>query len=478
MHSTATNCSMPPPEHDLMDVDPPAAVAASVQEIALSTATQDSGALPFPARDPKDSCLTVCYLQVIGASNKQLKEWCRSYGLSVSGKKSDLVARLKEFSSDKEKWKRFEPTKRRMHRNPHTDGQTKSSSVKKSTRRADAIFPERDIQPSAHLPHLLPEGPAPWVLAKEKALLQWAEETSAELPYVSKENREKAAEIYLQKSRAAMNGGVEYPPQVLKQTNDRLDQLSALIIQQNTNARVNINPALSTSSISSCMSWEISPPTLQTVTNNEAIAPTRTIHLDGRQLIFTEADVGRPPAHSFAADPPFTLEAQLRKLNAMWDSDPAHWRGLDTGLKICGADIPLAYLRDVYATRRGAKSQTGHVWKQGQWKGIKNSWFNWRDIVSYWRQGSEAQFWYIFSTPSGKRLAYSKILDKITELRNTQDITTAGKARAEYISDFDVTFGYRKGSEKKVMTQDRAIARRYRSLCNQPAQGDDDDDWL
>ncbi|KAF9521449.1 hypothetical protein CPB83DRAFT_865495 [Crepidotus variabilis] len=469
--------------HHLMDVDPP----LQQQHVMVAVSASNAGAWPFPAKDPMDGALTACYLNVDGADNKQLKEWCRTYGLGVSGRKSELVKRLQDFSNDTDKWKSYQPSKRRMHRNPHTDGQPKSTSVKKSTKRAQAAFPDREAQPSAHLPNILPGVPLRGVQEKKKALQLWAAETSARYPYVPKEERAKAAEIFLQKSRAAMGAvGTESTPDLLKETNLRLDELSALILDRRRLTSADTSPPLANSQPlfvgHTPIPCPIPPPA---ATQNTAVTgslclamPTRTIDLNGRSLTFAEADVGPPPAHTFAADPPFTLEMQLRRLNAIWDFDPVHWRGLDTGLTIQGTPIPLAYLRDVFATRRGAKSQTGHVWKPNQWKGVKNTWLNWRDIIVYWRQGGEDAFWTTFSSTTGERLPYSKILDRITEHRNTKDVATAVKAKHEYSTDFDTVFWYKKTGQKIVMTQDRAIARKYRLLKNQPTQGDDDDDWV
>ena len=91
---------------------------------------------------------------------------------------------------------------------------------------------------------------------------------------------------------------------------------------------------------------------------------TRSITLKhtGITVTFTEADVVDPPALRFAVDIPH--------LNQMWDDDPIHWRG-DSPLIIKGVPIPLVYWKQVYYSK-------GRPWRQGNWKGIKGQWFNWK----------------------------------------------------------------------------------------------------
>jgi len=79
-------------------------------------------------------------------------------------------------------------------------------------------------------------------------------------------------------------------------------------------------------------------------------------------VTFTEADVIDPPAVRFADNIP--------QLNEMWDDDPIHWRG-SSPLKIKGVPIPLIFWKQVYQSK-------GRPWRQGNWKGIKGLWFNWK----------------------------------------------------------------------------------------------------
>ena len=85
---------------------------------------------------------------------------------------------------------------------------------------------------------------------------------------------------------------------------------------------------------------------------------------NGEVLEFTEDDLEAPPAVSFAGD--------LGLLNSMWDDKAPHWCGRSY-LDIKGVPIPIKYWKEAYS-----HSTTAGSWKQGQWKGIKGSWSQWK----------------------------------------------------------------------------------------------------
>lgn len=86
---------------------------------------------------------------------------------------------------------------------------------------------------------------------------------------------------------------------------------------------------------------------------------------DGTTITFTENDVPKPPAMSFAHD--------LVRLNASWDDTSVHWGSQSNPcLTIHGHRIALVYWPDVYKS----KGQDG--WKSGQWPLVKRHWGKWK----------------------------------------------------------------------------------------------------
>ena len=99
--------------------------------------------------------------------------------------------------------------------------------------------------------------------------------------------------------------------------------------------------------------------------------PTRSITLaGGTHIVFTEADVPRPPSVSFARD----IEKDLPMLNGMWDDSSEHWAG-SSFLNIHGHPIPIVYWKAVYSAKQG------NGWKPGEWKLIKSNYFDWKVSV-------------------------------------------------------------------------------------------------
>jgi hypothetical protein len=205
----------------------------------------------------------------------------------------------------------------------------------------------------------------------------------------------------------------------------------------------------------------------------QSIHPPRCRSLtlgNGVVLQFTEEDIPTPPAISFAEN--------LTLLNQMWDDTPPHWQG-HSALIIRGIPIPIVYWRKIYSRLHG------------EWKGLKSNWSLWKAslspcaqfipdshylsqmIVARWRQGSEADFWKVFSDDNGNRMTYTAIVKALKSDRVKSDEDTAAIAKREYGSEFGEVFVYRKNGAVHVKTKPSDIAKQYRKLKSLPEMESD-----
>jgi hypothetical protein len=87
-------------------------------------------------------------------------------------------------------------------------------------------------------------------------------------------------------------------------------------------------------------------------------------------------------------------------------------------------------------------------------------------IAERLHKGTPEQFWQVFSDAEGNHLSYTTILQMLQEERKKEDGKIAEQAKAEYGSQFDLVFSYRKGKdgEKHVLSKPADIAKKYRKL--------------
>jgi hypothetical protein len=83
--------------------------------------------------------------------------------------------------------------------------------------------------------------------------------------------------------------------------------------------------------------------------------------------------------------------------------------------------------------------------------------------VHRYRQGTPTNFWEEFSH-NGQRLCFTKIVQRLSELRKDEDQATAERARAEYGADFLSFFSYKKNGVSYIKTKPSDIAKTYRLL--------------
>jgi hypothetical protein len=420
--------------------------------------------LPFPG-GMADGKLSTEFLNIDKLKKTGLQDLCRGFGLSSSGNKDELKARLRTFSSNREEWQRLIPTPRRMHRGPKTGKVAKSKSVKQSARRIEEIIGSTSRPSIPHLPICPPTQVAPPTLTQSQTILKWADAFSSAHPYVSKEDRLQARTARLRRVQVPAQQQQDLPMhqvttsstdtrRPLDHTNTRLDQIAASL--SILPSLLSIQPPIPSITIPHRNMAPPNPTPDAPLDLNPVPSPspignpkTRTILLgDGTRIEFTANDVGPPPAVSFAND--------LPQLNRMWDDTSAFWDG-NSVLVIKGVPIPIVYWKEVYARSKLG----GSSWKPGHWKRVKGSWCEWESIVKRWRQSSEREFWREFSDTSGQKFSYTTIVDRLTQIRKEQDKKMADRARAHYGEEFNSIFCYKKSSVLFVKTKDRDIAKQF-----------------
>ncbi|KAF9531328.1 hypothetical protein CPB83DRAFT_808968 [Crepidotus variabilis] len=463
-----------------MDVDKNDTGTELGEPMDLDTADA-KGKLPFPGGLGPDGAMQARYIAISGVNRLTLIDLCRGYGLGVAGNMGVLRQKLEDFSGDRSRWNSFVPSKRRMHRNPQSAGVAKASSKSKklSSQRADMVFPGRVVQPTPHLIRPLPEeAPPPQSLQRRSEILKWASGVQARLAHlVTEEEMESAASTYL----ARMRGNTIAPAATIPpDDSNRLQEIATSISLLSTLSNLALTtPQVLWPSLLYQQDQSLPDPSHTTPSDTtggssglsavQKDVPTRTLMFrDGTSVTFAESDVVAPPSISFANN--------LQKLNSMWDKNNPQYR---SPLVIHGMAIPVVYWREVYASRSKSrvKGQPSLLWKPGQWKGIKNSWSEWKSIVAQFRQGSEDDFWRRFSDSSGVHLGYTAIVGRINEIKLAEDTILVQKAQAEYCDTFDTIFSYKKSGKTCLLKKASAIARKYRELKGLIDEHDEDDQW-
>ncbi|KAG1901177.1 uncharacterized protein F5891DRAFT_950945, partial [Suillus fuscotomentosus] len=164
---------------------------------------------------------------------------------------------------------------------------------------------------------------------------------------------------------------------------------------------------------------------------------------DGTMLQLDDSDIPDPPAISFSND--------ISSLNSMWDDHTEHWQGASF-IVIQGHPIAIEHWPVLY---RYGRDQ--------QWKGTKNKWTDWRDIIQCYRQGSPEEFWAKFSI-DGEHMTFTTIIQKLRDVRKETHSHIMQQAYEEFGATFNAHFTYRRGGKEYVMTKPSAIAKRYTEL--------------
>ena len=131
----------------------------------------------------------------------------------------------------------------------------------------------------------------------------------------------------------------------------------------------------------------------------------------------------------------------IPQLNQMWDNTSIHWQK-DSRLHIQGQAITLSHWPVLYKYS-GAPT----------WKEIKGKFFEWKVssnlmaltrcfplmhvvlaqvLVHHFRCSSPEKFWSEFTTPGGKPLSYTAIVQRLQEQHEAADLVLVEKAQQEY----------------------------------------------
>ncbi|KAJ6481384.1 hypothetical protein DFH09DRAFT_1213914 [Mycena vulgaris] len=346
-----------------------------------------------------------------GKTQDQLKEMCRDYGRAVSGNKTQLKARLHEYSEcfcNDPNSRNLLPVKRRSHKGPQ-EGPKKSQPKQSANRRAAIIDTERVTERSKDTR----------TADEMKDLLLWADRTLARLPY-----KALKPETLLTQSVMPLQGGL-----VDRSLHDRMQtiesQLAAIAAgPYQGSTRSDWAPASAASftnypgdyvvfdhtaaSTTSFFSDYDTENTLFDIPNDINWTPTLNLHIsptsDGIHsssptLPSTRAAIPTMPAPiscsptaqipptsnaparsltlgnhtviTITADevmkiavPATSFAENIERLNQMWDDTSPYWKN-DSVVKINMCSIALIYWPEIFK-------------KTGLWSAHKSNWTEWK----------------------------------------------------------------------------------------------------
>ncbi|KAJ7092236.1 hypothetical protein C8R44DRAFT_891279 [Mycena epipterygia] len=437
-----------------------------------------------------------------GKSQEQLKGMCRDYNLTVSGNKTQLKARLQEFSE------RFcndpascnlSPVKRRAHKGPR-DG-PKKTQPKQSTKRRDAIIDTERVTERSKDTRTTDQ---------IKDLLLWADRTVARLPYKPRKSAILSTPMV---PEVSLQSGISD-----RSLHDRMqtieEQLAAIAASgsQGVPLKWTFASAESTYPVPAPAEYTVYDPTIKSVQkpfpgydtenllfnipsdiNWSHTSEYQNLHigqmLDGgfgaAVTVPTQADIPTStpcvsstpgPSHDSAvstrsvklgddtvititvnqvkgiAIPATSFADDIKRLNQMWDDTSPHWKD-DSVVKIDNRSIALIYWPEIFK-------------KTGLWSAHKSNWTEWKFVVERYRQGTPEAFWTTFRSKDGGKMSYTAICASLREERKNADIDLADRARRDYGEEFEVIFSYRcsKTNTRVVMTKASAIAKEYKRL--------------
>ncbi|PPQ78300.1 hypothetical protein CVT24_006498, partial [Panaeolus cyanescens] len=481
-------------------------VGGVVDDAESHAQTELDKALPMPLLDCNgdgEDSNGVQYLDIHSAKKAKLQEFCRTFGLYITGTKEVLRERLRAHSRQSlpDAWSSLtQPNSQRMHRGPREGriSKARTSNRKKDTVlvRSELLFGTPAVQPEPSARHSaggntsLPHQ----AMHAHARILEWASAIDQKSPYIPKNERDRLREEAISRntgltklaptleaelsrlrkdfesivqsssrshsviSAPDSNEGTPLPSPTDHSTGSRSSRSLPLhTIDHCHDSSASRSPSHSTGDDASPMSSSSLQP---------AEAFTRIIQLgNGISICVTEEDIPDPPLLTFT-------NSNIDELNGMWDYAPKYWQDRSP-LIVKNRRIPIKYWRDLYNAR--IKLPSGRAWKANQWKGIKTNYGRWRIIVARWRRLSQEEFWRDFSLPDGNRMSFSSMVSHFVELRAREDKELADMARSEYHDQFSTIFSYVKGGQRLVKVKDQDIARQYRKLKQLTSDWDDDE---
>ncbi|KAG1752751.1 uncharacterized protein EDB91DRAFT_1343747 [Suillus paluster] len=418
----------------------PSKTQGSPRSSSLSVSS-DEQSLPFPLRFRQDGGPSVQYLRIYSMTAKVLKQHCIEFNLSQTGNKTVLVERLEAFSHNPDSWNSAHPGAHRSHKGPRVKRPTdkpRTSRTKKSTQRRAQLVPGANTINGTTT--ITDRSKDARTSAEVAALLPWAKMICMEYPYQTTDGMAPVADA--EPSHYPMGG---MPTGTSAHSASYINELQDTIIQNASTRLISLvqdallqpGAAASPHILGAEEHRAVAPRSTDAITSGHSMvreAPTpakpdtnkaRVLKLgDGTTLQLDDGDIPDPPAISFAND--------ISSLNEMWDDHTEHWRGISI-IVIQGHPIAIEHWPVLY---RYGRDQ--------QWKGTKNKWTDWRDIVECYRQSSPEEFWAKFSV-DGEHATFTTIVQKLRDARKAAHSRIVQQAHEEFGPAFDAHFTYRRG---------------------------------
>ncbi|KAF8194612.1 hypothetical protein BJ912DRAFT_1087128 [Pholiota molesta] len=434
--------------------------------------------IPCRILTDKAACL---YCGSEGVNKNSLRTTCKKYNLPISGNKKDLALKLCLFSQNRELWEHLHrrPTLR-AHRAERAEAK-KTGPVKKSVLHRGVLFegvpmegitvPQTSecastVEP---LPSSSMSAPAQRRDQKEhESDLAWASRILKKHPY-RPEHERTAMVASRRKLLIEMPAAVELKNSLVA-THEALQELLARNPSAMHPSNVSIPAALP--GLPPCFPDSAHAVVFPGSTESDATTLPEPLALKSRTIImannfkltFTENDVPKPPAVSYAQN--------FDYVNEIWDDDPitGFWQGR-SDLYIKGYPIAMVYWKKIYT------SKLRDSWMPHQWQSLKSKLFNCAVLVQELRKFDDRQeFWNKHKNPDGTRKSYTKILLQLSKERAAQNALFVQAARDEFGADFDSVFGYRGSQGWVPKTRIPDIAKQYCIMKGHKRIEDEDED--
>ncbi|KAG1775884.1 hypothetical protein EV702DRAFT_1233273 [Suillus placidus] len=359
--------------------------------------SSDEESLPFPLQFRQDGGPSIQHLPIYNMTAKALKQRCTEFNLSQTGNKTVLVEQLEAFSRNPDSWDRCVTPFTQFDWEPNcywstypganaTNGSTTVTDRSKDTRTSAevaALLPWAKMICTEY-PYQTTDGMAPVTNAEPSHFPMVGMPTSMSMHSASCINEAQLQDTIIQNASMRLISLVQ----------DALHQPGAA-------ASLSVSGAEEHSMVAARSAHPIM---LGHSVMRESLTPVppdankpRVLKLgDGTMLQLDASSIPDPPAVSFAND--------VSSLNGMWDDHTEHWQGVSV-IVIQGHPIAIEHWHVLY--RYGGDQQ---------WKGTKNKWTDWHDIIQCYHQSSPEAFWAKFSI-DGEHMTFTAIIQKLCDTR-------------------------------------------------------------
>ncbi|KAE9390887.1 hypothetical protein BT96DRAFT_1001837 [Gymnopus androsaceus JB14] len=418
------------------------------------------------------------------ANLTELKEHCRTYKLTISGKKQALLERLIDYSSNPDQWTSHTAGLRQSHKGPRVLGAHGSPKKlsKVNARRQEQLGDVNIAQSSrtvlrskdnrtqqqkddvlawaarmvAKYPDIQtprkPQGntvaaTAFSVIPSQSELSSRRTELDSRLACIEGQLKTLvgAATASLSASQSGPNMVNNLPPAMESSFNDgapfQLSTLSPMTFPSSVpfpiHASTSPSSPESTSDSSHVDAGE--PVTVAAADSTAHPSTTKILILgNGTRLSFTSNDVPDPLIVSFAKN--------ILQLGRVWDNARPEFSSSECTLKIKGHAIALKHWPTCYSYSHS-----------NQWEGIKKSWNEWKHVAECLHKSSEEDFWKEFwNHEKQEPMSFTAITKVLRAQRKASNARVVGEEKERLGDQFSVHFHIR----GKPMVCPSAIAKR------------------